>query len=287
MSTVGDWIQLAGLASKVIGANQADKTNREAIAGQQAAADKQIALAQEMWDFQRDTYLPRAMKAADDQLAMSKQLTDRYLDDSNYYRGIADDSFTQAKKSWKYQDAMMGLADDYMSGKVGDTMAGKANADVQQRFAGAEDDMVRAAARYGINPGSGGFAASLGDLYQQKALAGAGAQTAARQAARDKAEGLVAMAAGAGQAGFGTGVQLGGLTNNFNAGASATNANSLSGLNGVNSTLTNGVSGINNSVNGAVNSWNSLAKNGATNAWAELGSGLANSAWNIWGSKGP
>lgn len=264
----------AGLAQQINAAGKAQNTADRAVDAQTQAARAQADLAQQQWDFYKNTYLPKAMQQSDDQLAMSKQITQDQLDNSALARGIASDSFDQAKKSWKYQDQMMQLADDYSSGKVGNTMADQNNADVNQSFAGAEGDMMRQAQRYGINPGSGGFAASLGDLYQQKALALAGGATAARRYARDKAESLVATAAGAGQAGFGTGIQAQSLVNGGLAGASQTNAASGAGLNQVASTFGAGANGASANYGNAGVSWNSAVRNAQIQPFTDYVGGL-------------
>lgn len=284
------WVAVGTAAvGTLVGADAARKAgnaNNRAIAAQETAAQQQAKLAQEQWDFQKTTYLPKAMEQADQQLALSKKVADQQMSDSTYYRDLAGQNFDQAKKSWKYQDQMMGLADDYSSGEIGNTMAAEANADVQQQFAGAEGDMMRTASRYGINPGSGGFASGLSDLYQQKALAGAGAQTLARRAARDKAEGMVAMAAGAGQAGFGTGLSAGGLSGSSLSGAAGTSASGLQGLNSVSNTFGQGMYGAGAGLSNSASSWNMAARNAQNSPWADFAGGLTNSAMRIGGQNG-
>lgn len=264
----------AGLAQQISAAGKAQSTADRAVDAQTQAAQNQANLAQQQWDFYKNTYLPKAMQQADDQLALSKQITQDQLDNSQLARGIAGDSFDQAKKSWKYQDQMMQLADDYSSGKVSNTMADQNNADVNQSFASAEGDMMRQAQRYGLNPGSGGFSAALGDLYQQKALALAGGATAARRYARDKAESLVATAAGAGQAGFGTGIQAQSLVNGGLAGASQTNATSGYGLNQVAGTFGAGANGASANYGNAGVSWNSAVRNAQIQPFTDYVGGL-------------
>lgn len=281
----GNWIDTAAKVVNTVGtvvglteAKKAGDATNEAVAGQTAAAKSAMQIAQEQWDFQRDVYLPKAMAAADETLKISRQLADKQIEDSDFYRGIAKEQFDQAKKSWKYQDQLMGLADDYSSGKAGTELAGRANADVEQAFGNVEGAAIRGAQRFGINPSSGAYAAAAGDLYQRKALAGAGAQTNARLQARDRAQQLVAMAAGAGQAGFGTGAQLSGLATNSTAGAANTNANSGTPYNTVSSTFTSGGNGSINAINSGASAWNGAARTAGSNPWAGFATGLANSA---------
>ena len=58
----------------------------------------QLALAQDQWNFQKNTYLPKAMAQADEQIKLNTALTANALKDSELYRGLAKDSFDQAKK---------------------------------------------------------------------------------------------------------------------------------------------------------------------------------------------
>lgn len=227
---------VGGAISASSASDAADSNNRATDAASVAAGDD-LALQREKWDYQKNTYLPKAMQMADDQAALSKKLADNQLKDSELYRGLASDSFTQAKKSWKYQDQFMDMTDQYASGSMGNRMADEANADVEQAYGGGLKTMMRGAQRYGINPGSGEFAAQMGDMALQHAADSAGAQTNARVAARDKAEKMVAMAAGSGQAGFGTGLSAGALASGATAGAGAQGQGGLTALNGVAGTI--------------------------------------------------
>lgn len=65
-------------------------------------------------------------------------------------------------------------------------LAGQAGADVRQAFGAARGTAARDMARMGVNPASGRFAASMGQLSTQEALAEAGAKTTARRAARQE-----------------------------------------------------------------------------------------------------
>lgn len=281
---VGAGIAAVGVLSNIDAAGDAQDQNQQAIDAQSSAADKQARLAQEQWDYQKNTYLPKAMQNADAQLALSTKIADKQMADSDYYRGIAGENFDQAKKSWKYQDQMMDMADEYSSGRMGDAEAGRANADVEQAYGAGLKTLQRSASRMGINAGSGAFAAGMQDMTLQHAADSAGAQTNARLNARNKAENMVAIAAGAGQAGFGTGLGAGGLATNSTAGASQTNNTSGNGLNAVNGAYTQGMNGVNAGLNGSVGSWNSVARNAGNNYRADLWGGLATTATKIYGA---
>jgi hypothetical protein len=268
-------------ASGLYGAYSQQKANNAAISGQQSAAAAQQAMAQEQWDYYKNTYMPKAMAQADDQLALSKRIADAQLADAAYYRGVSEEVLGQAKKSWKYQDQYMGLTDDYMSGKVGNIDADRANADVEQAYGRGLQSMMRQAQRYGINPGSGAFAATMGDMYNEKMLAGAGAQTAARQAARQKAESMVAVAAGAGQAGFGTGMSAGQLAGSSLNGAGNTNNTSLTGMNSVANTFGQGATGAGANYGASSAGWNNVVRN-AGSPVADYVSGLAAGGLKTW-----
>lgn len=278
-----------GLASAAVAsssASKAQKSQDNATAAASAAADREADLAQEQWEYQRDVYLPKAQKRDDEQWALTSKVANQQLDDAAHYRDISDQAFDQAKKSYKYQDQYMGLADDYSSGKMANTMADEANADVEQAYGTGLQDMTRQAARYGINPGSNGFSSAIGDLYNDKMLASAGGQTAARRYARDKAEQMVGIAAGAGQAGFGTGLSAGGLaTGASSAAVGATNSGVGNG-NSVASTFNSGMSAAGTGFGNSSAAWNNVARTSGNSPTADFFGGLTSSAIRVGSANG-
>jgi hypothetical protein len=224
------------------------------------------------------------MRLAEESAALNKQVAQKQMEASDYYMGVSKDSVAQAKKSWEFQDRYMDMARDYADGKTGDMEAGRANADVEQAYTGAMGSIARNAGRLGINPGSGAFAGAMGDLYTEKMLAGAGAQTNARLSARNKAEQMVGIAAGAGTAGFGTGLSAGGLATGANAGAVGAGAQSNTTLNGVNAGFNSGLNGASAGFGNSVGSWNSAVGTGSQHPWADAVAGLGNSALRAYGS---
>lgn len=273
-----------GAAATTSAANKANKTNQAAIAAQESSAQAQQRLAQEQWDYQKDIYLPKSMQMADDSAALTKKVADKQLEASDYYMGVSKDAVGQAKKSYEFQDDYMGLARDYLSGKTANTMANEANANVEQGFANTTGQMTRAAGRMGLDPGSGAFISTLGEQYNQKALASAGAQTNAQKLARDKAEQMVGIAAGSGAAGFGTGMSAGGLATGANSAAVNASTSGNSTLNGVNAGFNSGINGASAGFGGSVKSWNSAVQTGQQHPWADMAGGLASSGLKAFGS---
>lgn len=267
-------------------ADKADATNNRAIDGQEKSAQRQADLAQEQWEYQRDVFAPKADERADAQWLLQEDISNQGLDDARRTREVSDEQFGQAKKSYKYQDQYMQMADDYSSGKMSNTMADEANADVEQRFANAEGSMVRNASRYGINPGSGAFASGLSDMYTEKALAGAGAQTAARRSARDKAEMMVATAAGAGNAGFGSGVSAANASTAALNGASGAGTAGLNGTIAAGNAINNGFNSAGNSFGGAAGSWNGVSRSANNSPGADFYGGAVAGGLKAWGASG-
>ena len=238
------------------------------------AAASQAKIAEEQWA-QQQAFLPEAMQIARDQNTRAQRQADLAEEDASFYRGISQHQFDRSKLSEKYQDELFGLADKYSSGQVGNEMAGMANADVEQAYGAAQGNMTRAAARYGINPGSGAFAAAMGDMATQKAADSAGAQTRARIDARNKAESMVAMAAGAGQTAFGNATATGGMAGSFGAGSVGLAGSGLSGMNSSMGTYNQGASSAGNLYGQASQSFRANAIESAKSPGFDFMAGLA------------
>lgn len=223
-----------------------------------AAAAQQSAIALEQWNTTK-AYLPKAQALAERDDARAQRAADLSESDSAFYRKNAKHQMDESAKAEPFQQQVRDTATAYSSGQVGDADAGRANADVEQSFGNAEGEMKRSAARQGLNTGSGTFTGALGDMYTQKALAGAGAQTNARLAARNKAESLVAQAAGSGQTSF---------SNSIGAGQTASGlVGSGVNLGGTGLTQTNSTQGTyNQGANGAGAGLGSASSNLRANA---------------------
>lgn len=274
---------VGGAAVSLIGGSMAADTAAQAsdnaTNAQAANAAAQNRLAQQQWDFQQNTYLPKQMANADAQLALNKQITQQSIDNSNYDMGLSKTQNAQAQKSYAYQDQYDRLADDYASGRAENVQANMANANVAQAYENAAGQLQRNQSRMGINPGSGAAAAAQGNMYTQQMLAGAGAQTSAQAAARTKAETMVAVAAGSGNAGFGTGAASGSLANGAINGATYSNNNMLGGLNSVAQTYGSGLGAASGMYGGSTAGWNSSvnSSNNFANAMTGLATGINNS----------
>lgn len=274
----------AGLG--LYGANQTRNLQAGALQGAQAGLQGQLALAQDQWNYEKNTFLPAQQARSDAAFALTQQAAQQQMANSADYQNMSDQSFNQAKKSWEFQNDYMGLANDYLSGKAGNTFANVANADVNQQYADSQSALNRNAQRMGLNPGSGAFVSNMYDLANQRALAGAGAQSAAYLAARNKAEQMVGIAAGSGTAGFGTGLSAGGLaTNAASAAGNLTNSGVNNG-NNINNSLSGGVATANSGFGSNTSGWNSLAQTAVNtgNPFTSIGSGLGNGLTTSTGS---
>lgn len=237
-----------------------------------AKSASDIAAAQ--WA-QTEKYLPEQMERARREDERSQRMADLAEDDAAYYRGISEHQFERSKLSEKYQDRMYGLADEYDSGKRGEEEAAMANADVEQAFGNATGSMVRNASRLGINVGSDGFAAGMSDMFRDKALAAASAQTMARRNARAKAESMVAMAAGAGQASFSNGMGVGGMGGNAGVSAAGLGAGGLQGYAGAMGTFNQGAASASSNQSQASSQLRANAIESAKNPGFDFLAGLA------------
>lgn len=261
---------VVGAVTSADSARRANNTQKDAIDAQSASAKDQLSLAQDQWDYQKSVYLPKSMQMADDAAAMNKQIAQKQMDAGDYYLGVSKDAVGQAKKSYKYQDQYMGMADKYANGSMANTMADEAQADTQQAGAQQRGITERALLRRGVDPGSGAGVAMMHDDQLSEAAAGAGAQTTARRMARDKAEQMVGIAAGAGQAGFGTGLNAGGLATGANNSASGASTVGNNTLNGVNNGYTAGMNGAGTRFAGAGNAGYNLGHTNSTSPYGTM-----------------
>lgn len=246
------------------------------------AAASQAKIAGEQWETTK-AYLPKAMALADAENARAEKAADQATTDSTFYRGIAQHQLDQAALAEPFQQKVRDTATAYSDGTVGNAEAGRANADVEQFFGNATGSMTRSAARMGLNPGSGAFAASLGDMYTQKALAGAGAQTNARLSARDKAEALVAAASGSGQTSFSNGMGAGGMSGGLNASAVGTASAGLNSMNGVMGTYNAGASSAGSGYGNASAGLRANAVESAKSPMFDFTAGLLQGGLKVWG----
>jgi len=241
------------------------------------AAASQAKIAEEQWAMTKQL-LPETLQLARDQNAVGKQVAEQQIADSQFYRGIAQHQFDRSKLSEPYQDDFYKMADDYASGKVGNDEAGRANADVNQAFDNASASLVRNNARYGINPGSGAFESAMGDMYTQRALQAAGAQTTARTNYRNKAENMVAIAGGMGQPNFTNGMNAGQASGAAGAGAVNASGAGAQGYGMAQSGYNQGAGGAGNLYGQASSNWRNNAIESAKSPGFDFASGLITGA---------
>lgn len=189
--------------------------------GQAAAAN--AAVAKEALDFYKGVYAtdiaPRAAKDAE----LRETLTNSTVKSMDQQSEIAGEQYKRYKDTFiPVEDQMVKDAMDYDSAANIQRRQGIAAANVNQSFSNAAGQSARQLSRYGLNPNSSAFARENAKLFNQEALASAGAQTGAAFDTMDKA---VALRAGAAQTGRG-------LTNTA-LGAFAGSANSASTAGGI------------------------------------------------------
>lgn len=288
LGTSLNWGQIVGAAGSLYSAAKKDQSTTAATNAQTDSIETQkgitsnaLSTEQEQWNQQRNTWDPALLQAAKDNSTTQATVASNDLATSKMLGDNAAATIDQAKKSWKYQDEYMAMTDDYTSGRAANVEADKANADVEQGYAGAQGQMNRNAARYGINPGSGAFAGAMSDMYNEKALASAGAQTNARRMARDKAEQMVGVAAGSGAAGFGQGISMANGSTGANAGATAAGTSGVNGWANADGAATTGANSAyaglglaSNSNLGLASTGSGLAKNASGSATADALSGI-------------
>lgn len=276
--TIAAGTVLTGAVAGMDSSRRAANTQGDAIRSQEKSSDKQLALSQEQWDFNKNVYLPKSMKLADDAAALNKTVAQKQMDASDYYMGVSKDAVAQAKKSYEFQDRYMKTARDYSDGTMGNTMADEAGADVQRAGGLQRGATEREMLRRGIDPSSGAGMALMRDDELGLAAVGAGAQTAARRAARDKAEQMVGIAAGSGAAGFGTGLSAGGLATGANTAASGASTVGSATLNGTNAGFTAGNTGAAGAAFGAGRIGNGLGNSYNGNPFADQIGAIAGGA---------
>lgn len=145
-------------------------------AGKMAALQSMIEA--EKWQRYKDMYTPLEQARIDSELGLLPLKTDyakqmlgeqvKDLDLYGQYRNIDEQFLKESQEGLDLNQEM-----------------GRAQADVAQSFKGAVSNMLRDSARMGVNPNSGKFASSMGQLARDKALATAGARTNAYSQGRD------------------------------------------------------------------------------------------------------
>lgn len=150
------------------------------------AADSSMRIAQGALD-QQNTLSQLMQQAAAQQTKITNDILPELKSMAGQVRGIADkqigmadDIYGRAQKFVPVESQMIADAQNGVTADV-EGVTGQASADMAQQFKTAGDDRRRMLMAYGINPNSGRFAASEGQLAGEQALQTAGAVTRARR----------------------------------------------------------------------------------------------------------
>lgn len=218
------------------------------------AAKANAEIAKEALDFYKGVYAsdiaPQARKDAE----LRAQLTTSAVNSMDQQSKIAGEQYDRYKSTFiPVEDQMVKDAMDYDSAANIEKRRGIAAANVNQSFSNAAGQSARQLSRYGLNPNSSAFARENAKLFNQEALASAGAQTGAAFDTMDKA---IALRAGAAQTGRGlTNTALGAFAGSTNSASAAGNISAQGagvtnqGINTMGQGFNTGISGNNSAGN--------------------------------------
>jgi hypothetical protein len=242
---------LGAAALNLYSAGKAGEAQDASIDIQTASADQQSKIAQEQWDYHKNTYLPEATKLAKESSDLTGKIAKEQNELATFNAEVERQAVAQGMKSYAYQDQYMRMTDKYVNGEMANTMADESHADTMQAAGMARQASQTAMQRRGINAGSGAGMAMMADQDLATAAADAGGQTAARRYARDKAEAMVATVANAGTATIGQGLQAGSLATGANANAVGASASGSNVWNSVNNSNAYGAGAAGSNASGA------------------------------------
>lgn len=174
------WVTTAvGVGTALLGASEGRKAASQAADANQAALDAQKNTVNERFAFDKKVYEDGA---ADRRWASqnARQMAEWQAQDREKYNALQDEQIARGRKYQSAEDKMLIDADNFDTEGKREELAGKAQADVQQGFASAHDQSIRALARTGVNPGSGKALALEGQTRIAEALGEAGASNKAR-----------------------------------------------------------------------------------------------------------
>jgi hypothetical protein len=203
---------MSGIATAIIGSaavgyaasNRAsqraeDAANNATAAAAQSASD-QLTLGREQLEFQKDYYNNTLKPMQERDLKLREDLQAELLPSMRQQREFAQEQNDYYKTTFKpIEEQMAKDATGYDSQENIERRSGIAAANVNQAYSNASGQSARALSRMGINPNSGAFARENAKLYNNEALASAGAQTGAAFDTMDKAIALRAGAANFGR----------------------------------------------------------------------------------------
>jgi hypothetical protein len=149
------------------------------------AEKEQADLAAQQQQYFQTNIAPGLLDQMNQQTAIAKQQADKQGQLEDYEMGLSkqyNDRYFGTIVP--LQDQMIQEAKDYNTDANREQLAGQAGADVQQSYENSEAQLQRRMRGMGINPGSAGSVAAMGDLENQRALSQAQAMNSTREAAR-------------------------------------------------------------------------------------------------------
>ena len=156
------------------------------MSGANEAARMQAEIATEQWNDFKTIFAPMIQQQMGEDMARSRTAAQLATEQQNFNIDRArqfDDRYWGTQVP--LEDRMIEEALAYNEPAERERMAGQARADVEQAFANSNDQMARGMARYGVNPNSGRYMATMRDVGLARAAAEANAMNKTRQAARD------------------------------------------------------------------------------------------------------
>lgn len=201
------WVAVAIGGAAVLGYVASDNATSAAsnAASQQTQAAKDSAqlqydLGKEQLEFQKDYYNNTLKPLQQRDMALREQMQNELLPSMRQQRQFAQEQNDYYKQTFQpVERQMVEDATGYDSQDNIERRSGIAAANVNQAFSNASGQSARALSRMGINPNSSAFARENAKLYNNEALASAGAQTGAAFDTMDKAIALRAGAANFGR----------------------------------------------------------------------------------------
>lgn len=186
------------------------------------AARANADIAKEALDFYKGVYASDIAPQAKKDAALREQLTNSTVKSMDQQSEIAGEQYKRYKDTFvPVEDQMVRDAMEYDSAANIEKRKGIAAANVNQSFSNAAGQSARQLSRYGLNPNSSAFARENAKLFNQEALASAGAQTGAAFDTMDRG---IALRAGAAQTGRGlTNTALGAFAGSTNSASAAGN----------------------------------------------------------------
>lgn len=197
-----------------------DAPQPDPLIGQSAKANAEVA--KEALDFYKGVYASDIAPQAKKDAELREKLTTSTVNSMDQQSKIAGEQYDRYKSTFvPVEDQMVKDAMDYDSAQNIEKRKGIAAANVNQSFSNAAGQSARTLSRYGLNPNSSAFARENAKLFNQEALASAGAQTGAAFDTMDKG---IALRAGAAQTGRGlTNTALGAFAGSTNSASAAGN----------------------------------------------------------------